>query len=114
MRVNIPGKHSEFVKNTPSTLPDASKRVICPLCLYNSEEIPMVYNATDHYWACNNCKYILPRHLDPVESSVITAGNADDVMEPYLKTVDFRKTLHNKTRPDTYKTPMEAWKDDVL
>jgi hypothetical protein len=103
----------KILVNTPSNLPDGKKRVYCPLCLYNAEEIPMVFQEKDRIWICNVCKYVLPPHLDPIENAVITAGNSSEFAKPYTKAVSFKRSK-TKIAPDTFTNPMEAWKSDEM
>lgn len=70
----------------------------------------MVYEEKLRQWTCNNCKYILPRHLDPVENPVITAGNDAEFLKPYTRAVDLKRPMR-KIVSDTgiHDNPMSAW-----
>jgi hypothetical protein len=111
MKINIPNTKRNYFKNVPHTTPDDKKRLFCPLCIYQGKEIFVYLDQKSKLWTCPECGYVIPKHLDPIERSKITAGNEQEVETPYAKSVSYHQVLKNRPKPDTYNNPMDAWND---
>ena len=72
----------------------------------------MVFDPGIKCWICNRCRYVMPHHLDPVETRSLSAGNEEVLTKPYTKSVTFHQIKGNKIRPDKYSKPFDAWNDD--
>jgi hypothetical protein len=99
-------------KNTAGIGAGRQKK-ICPMCVIRFEEIVMVFDNTLKQYTCNICGYKAPRHLDPIGDSVIEAGNSEEAIRPYMKSVQMHKRpLFTNRVTDKYDTPLDAWQND--
>lgn len=102
----------KIITNTPHTSIDGRKEAFCPLCIYQNEEVNVIFDYKSKSWICPRCKYVIPHHLDPVETRVLSAGNNEETGQAYCKTITFHQFKQNKVKPDKYSNPMDAWNSD--
>lgn len=91
------------------------KKKLCPLCILRLEETTMVFDHELKQYKCNACLYIAPKHMGPVNESVVEAGNAEESIKPHISTVKMHKKPLFKTRiTEFYDSPSDAWKSDDM
>ena len=112
MKLNIPGaKDGEVYVNTPYHGIDSKKRVYCPLCYYDLREVTMVFSERHNAWICNYCKYETTNRQNPIENSVLTAGNEESNQRPYMRTIDVNRNKKGKIAPNIFKNAAESWEN---
>ena len=89
------------------------RKALCPMCIMRLEEVVMVFDHEIKQYRCNICDYVVPKHLDPINDSVIEAGNEESAMKPHIKTVQMHKTpIRNKRVTELYDSAIDAWTSD--
>jgi hypothetical protein len=53
----------------------------------------------------------MPRHLNPVETPKLLAGNEEEFNKPWSKSVSFARKLKIRPDQDTFGNPVDAWND---